>query len=293
MKKKMKKSFSSDHIEIRQSLLAHSYDELSNPYSPYRRELKDAESPSKPSSSLTLTISSPEMNFRAKPKQKRGVVKETNKEYRGRVGGYCTCESYKTDEIYDYLQSRNNMNTTKWRDVVELSAGDDEAVFIFPYGVVVFWGLTLTAEKEILTDLRRFREKAYEQTEYDDLDFSYGDTTKIVKDEVILEDTTLTLKMAISHGVAQSIKLSVYEEEIEELIEDTKQYPEELALTGKINLSSGQISKLMGRIFSHKHLINLHTALLDVQTSFGIILSLRSFIKLQSRTWTRINELRW
>ena len=42
------------------------------------------------------------------------------------------------------------------------------------------------------------------------------------------------IKLSISHALAQSAKLSVYEERVIEIVESTKDLPEALAATGKV-----------------------------------------------------------
>lgn len=49
--------------------------------------------------------------------------------------------------------------------------------------------------------------------------------------------------------MAQSSKLDVFEERVEETIQKTKHIPLELAETGSINYSQKDISKLIGRLF--------------------------------------------
>ena len=42
------------------------------------------------------------------------------------------------------------------------------------------------------------------------------------------------IKLSISHALAQSAKLSVYEERVIEIVESTKDLPETLAATGEV-----------------------------------------------------------
>ena len=61
------------------------------------------------------------------------------------------------------------------------------------------------------------------------------------KDEIVLnseltEEEDIIAKCAISHGLALSVKLAVFEEAIEKTIQGTKHLPEDLALDGTINM---------------------------------------------------------
>jgi len=75
-------------------------------------------------------------------------------------------------------------------------------------------------------------------------------------------------KLSISHGIAQSVKLSVFESNIDELIEATRPLPQELSIHGRINLSRKEISQLMGRLFIQRSLVNLQSNILDVPDFF-------------------------
>ena len=55
------------------------------------------------------------------------------------------------------------------------------------------------------------------------------------------------IKLSISHALAQSTKLMLYEELILELVSATKEIPLQLSATGKVALSRKAIAQLMGR----------------------------------------------
>eukprot|EP00798_Chlamydomonas_sp_ICE-L_P017566 gene17566-23889_t len=78
----------------------------------------------------------------------------------------------------------------------------------------------------------------------------------------IMEDATLRakdhlVKLAITHALAQSSKLSVYENRIGELVEDVRYLPEALAEHGEIQMPRKQMAQLMGRVFLQKSAVNL------------------------------------
>ena len=49
------------------------------------------------------------------------------------------------------------------------------------------------------------------------------------------------VRLAVSHALAQSAKLSVYEERVMELVEETKHLPVALACEGKVKMSSQEV----------------------------------------------------
>ena len=72
---------------------------------------------------------------------------------------------------------------------------------------------------------------------------------RIAKDSVSLSTNNPLEKLAISYAMAQSAKLDIFEERVEETIRETKDIPEDLAASGNIQYSQQDISKLIGRLF--------------------------------------------
>lgn len=72
---------------------------------------------------------------------------------------------------------------------------------------------------------------------------------RIVNDAITLSSNCASEKLAISFAMAQSAKLDVFEERVEETIQKTKHIPQNLATTGSIHYSQNDISKLIGRLF--------------------------------------------
>lgn len=148
---------------------------------------------------------------------------------------------------------------------IVISNGD---VFVFPYGAMVCWGVPEELEKQLITNLSEcFAEKLGAEDD-DTFSYSYSDKAKINADHIVLPNDHTRTKLAFSHGFAQSVKLGGFENTIQNIIEHTKQLPQNLATKGKILLSRKQIRKLMGRIFIDRDSINLHLDLLDVPNFF-------------------------
>ncbi len=71
------------------------------------------------------------------------------------------------------------------------------------------------------------------------------------------------IKLSLSHAIAQSVKNSLFEELVDNTIEDTKDLPQEIALTGKVDMSRKDIMKSIGELFILRININLHGSTLD------------------------------
>jgi len=69
--------------------------------------------------------------------------------------------------------------------------------------------------------------------------------------------------LAVSHALAQSVKIDAFEERIETTVQHTKHIPQQLAEEGKVSLSRKEIRKKMGALFLERSSINLHFDILD------------------------------
>eukprot|EP00871_Galdieria_phlegrea_P003909 jgi/Galph1/4519/GphlegSOOS_G3128.1 len=161
-------------------------------------------------------------------------------------------------------------------------------LFVFESGSVVFWGVPFSQRKEIfykLLETLRFSMKPDIRLSPDitskstffslhdfDHEFDYYTgalKTKVDNDEIHLVDTEDKLELlAISYCLAQSVKLLLYEEEIDSLVENTWQLPQELAQTGRIRMSRQNIKKRIGELLAARYRVNLLSDLLDAPDLF-------------------------
>ncbi|CAN0250453.1 unnamed protein product, partial [Ectocarpus sp. 8 AP-2014] len=154
--------------------------------------------------------------------------------------------------------------------------GDDAVtrhkdIMFFPYGAVVFWGCSEAEEKEVLSNLTRFMVGKVSETElaqsFDDMTFVYRHRggkrgVPLKNDEITLDTQDPAEKLAYSCSLAQSAKLFVFEERLDNIIEITAKYPQVLAATGKIPLTEVQIGRLVGRVLCEQNEVNLHSDIL-------------------------------
>jgi len=193
-----------------------------------------------------------------------------------RCAAYCTAQSYKLGPLFEFLQTR--WNASRYRYIIQIQNHDSSKVaFYFSYGVAVFWGFPLAEEKTLLQEIKPFENLPLEHIEDDEITFSYGTHLNVVGDEFTLPSSDPSTKLAISLGIGQSTKLTVYETAIQKQIEETKHLPEELAKKGRISLSRKEISKKMGQLFIERNLINLHSDILDTPEIFWEYTELEPF----------------
>ncbi|KAF9997438.1 hypothetical protein BGZ65_007000, partial [Modicella reniformis] len=145
-------------------------------------------------------------------------------------------------------------------------------VFFFDYGVTVFWNMTVEQEGWIINDLAQFEVKKLatddEQTEEFHFEYAGNASPRIYNDMITLRGGNHMIKLTISHAISQSVKLALYECQMDDTIDDTKIIPIQLARTGKLNYSRPQITKISGHLFQLRMNVDLVSNVLDTPEIF-------------------------
>ncbi len=194
---------------------------------------------------------------------------------------YCTASFYDLPRLLPAVQKKGLSQLH--RDVVHTEIKDDKLVkgdvFCFSFGAIVCWGFSEEEEREFLFILQEFEKEPLPKPERDDFTFSYGDSMKIEEDEIQLQNKSNLTKLAISHGLAQSVKLVIFEETIQKTVAHSQLISTQLIKRGKIPLSRKEISRKMGEMFLERSSINLHTEVLDTPEFFWEHPELEPFYK--------------
>ncbi|KZM28163.1 Sad1-interacting factor 3 [Ascochyta rabiei] len=154
-------------------------------------------------------------------------------------------------------------------------------MFVFSYGVVVFWNFTEKQEKDILADLtfsfnhtgiqiatRPLTESDFETEEFH---FEYNPEIprpRVYNDMITLKSGDHMIKLAMSHAIAQSTKLSLFEEGMNRTMLAAQYVPKRLALTGKLGMRRTDVVKMIGQLFTSRVDVNLSSNMLDAPAFF-------------------------
>jgi len=150
-------------------------------------------------------------------------------------------------------------------------------MFVFSYGVVVFWNFTERQEKDALADFTfatMVDEKNHiisplslttnpldeEDFETEEFHFEYNNELsrpRIYNDMITLRSGDHMIKLAISHAIAQSTKLGFFEETMAAQMEAAKDVPARLAKTGELGMTRTDVIKLLGGLFKSRVDVNL------------------------------------
>ena len=197
---------------------------------------------------------------------------------------YCTATSFEIARLVEYLKSR--YGATRIREVIHIKLGQNDPtsvegdVFFFPYASVVFWGLEREQEKALLNEIKEFQYQPVIEVGEDEFSYTYGQTTSIKEDDIVLPNQDILTKVAFSQAIAQSVKLDTFEYTIQQTVDITRELPRRLAELGKISLSGKEIRRMMGTLFIDRHSINLHQELLDTPEFFWEYTELEPIYKL-------------
>eukprot|EP00889_Picochlorum_renovo_P007790 jgi/Picre1/34820/NNA_002286.t1 len=178
-------------------------------------------------------------------KPRKPIAPEQGGDVRGRITSYCIAETLDRKHLTETLR-RNKIGVQSFPEVLHarhetfspsgrLSLAD---VFYFDYGVVVTWNMSLQEERLLLENI--VKPAAVDplddlQVEVDEFLFHYT-----MSEKPHIQNDTFTInyryagdhlvKLSVSHALAQSIKLSLYEYRVVGIVEETKDLPEILRL---------------------------------------------------------------
>ena len=161
---------------------------------------------------------------------------------------------------------------------------DVAEMFVYSYGVVVFWNLTEKQEKDLLADLAfatssvtgspiTLATMPLQEEDFESEEFHFEYSTEISRPRVYNDMITLRsgdhmIKLTISHGIAQSTKLCFFEEVMARQMSEAKDIPRRLAVTGRLGMKREEVFRILGRLFKSRVEVNLSSNMLDVPNFF-------------------------
>jgi len=207
-------------------------------------------------------------------RRSKGLLGSSAQDDYGRATSFCTAQEYRMGSLFQHF-SELGIPAELYGDVIHATYQDFEPVvdiFVFPYGAVVTWGLDEESESLILQTVRSFERTPLPGPEVDSFRFKFGSQWRISRDCITLVETSgeraILEKLAVSHAMAQSVKLSAFEDSVQNTIAATRHLPEELARYGSISQSRTEISKNLGRLILDRHQVYLHADVLDTPEFF-------------------------
>ncbi|KAI8097580.1 uncharacterized protein BX664DRAFT_257005 [Halteromyces radiatus] len=153
-----------------------------------------------------------------------------------------------------YLEHENQQQQQQQQEVHQnrkpFTGGE---VFIFDYGVVVFWNFRRAEELLMLEDLaefsvRPFRDNPDEDLQIEEMHFQYDTSQlkpRIFNDMITMKTGNHMIKLTLSHGLSQK-----------------------MAETGRLGKTRTEITKINGQLFNLRMNVNLVSNVLDTPEIF-------------------------
>lgn len=153
-------------------------------------------------------------------------------------------------------------------------------MFVFAYGIVVFWNFSEIHEKNILADLAFALDEPVpllinpineQDIETEEFHFEYDNQIirpRIYNDMITLRSGDHLIKLTMSHAIAQLTKLCLFESRMVNILQLISKLPKKLALTGLLGLKRTQLLRKSGKLFKLRVDVNLSSSILDTPDYF-------------------------
>ncbi|MBI2785539.1 MAG: RMD1 family protein [Legionella longbeachae] len=179
---------------------------------------------------------------------------------------FCIAKTIDLARIDNYFKnSSTEFTSMKSRDVLKLSSNQNkkQTIFIFKNGTVVSWGIKRYKINDYLNTIKLLFDKPVNLLVHDEFHYQYNNKTTIEPHDFFdvdclnIEDESEELKLSLSYGFSQSVKLQYFETIIDGLIEKYNPMIQNLSLRGEMEISRTQIQQIIGEILGAKSEMNL------------------------------------
>lgn len=179
---------------------------------------------------------------------------------------FCVAKSIDLSRLDNHFKNSSSVYTSvKTRDVLKLNPrhNKEHTVFIFKNGTVVAWGVKRYQINDYLNTIKLLIDKPATLLVHDEFHYQIADKTAIEPhdffdvDCLTMEDNSDELKLSLSYGFSQSVKLQYFETIIDALIEKYNPMIQTLSHKGKMPISRKQIQQVIGEILGAKSELNL------------------------------------
>ncbi|WFD27824.1 Sad1-interacting factor 3 [Malassezia nana] len=174
-------------------------------------------------------------------------------------------------------------------------------LIVLPYGVVVMFNFTQDEEESMIKDIMasgsaRTPHKTYDRELFQFCYDPHVPAPRINNDFFTFRAPNHLLKLSLAHAIAQSTKLSEFEENMYKTLEMASHMPRELAQTGELHVSRRGALKMSGHLFKLRVDVNLTSDVLDTPDLFwneaslqALYDAIREYLEMDDRIQT-LNE---
>lgn len=179
---------------------------------------------------------------------------------------FCIAKTIDLSRIDTHFKNvSSEFSSLKTRDVIKLTRNSNQnhTIYVFKNGTVVSWGIKRYQINDYLNTIKQLVDKPVNLLVHDEFHFQPGNKTTIEPhdyfevDCLIIEDGDDEIKLSLSYGFSQSVKLQYFETIIDGLIEKYNPVIQTLSHSGEMEISRNQIQQIIGEILGAKSEMNL------------------------------------
>lgn len=177
---------------------------------------------------------------------------------------YCIAAKIDFAQLEKSLLSRAGFVLEKnWQVLLLTQVEQQHFLYLFPNGTVVFWNVKRHQVDDYLKVIYPACVGRLKSLVFDGYNYALGEETSIRPhdfynvDCLVLESDDPELKLSLSHGFSQSIKLKYFEEHVDKLCDSFSPYITELSQKGRIRLSRAETRQIIGKILAVKGELNI------------------------------------
>lgn len=178
---------------------------------------------------------------------------------------FCVAKSIDLLRLDNYFKNSSLYSSVKTRDVLKLNPIErpHHTIFVFKNGTIVSWGVKRFEITDYLNTIKLLIDKPVSIKVHDEFHYQLGDKTAIEPhdffdvDCLTMEDFSEELKLSLSYGFSQSVKLQYFETILEALIDKYNPMILSLSQKGHMPITRKQIQQVIGEILGAKSEMNL------------------------------------
>lgn len=179
---------------------------------------------------------------------------------------YCIANTIDLSRLDNHLKgSLTDYTSIRLRDVIKLSSKQNNGYtfFVFKNGTVVSWGIKRHQINSYLEIIKPFTDRPIGFRVRDEFSYQIGEKTSIEPhdyfdvDCLTIEGDNDEIRLSLSYGFSQSVKLQYFETIIDALIDTYTPMIQFLSNKGKMPITRNQIRHVIGEILGAKSEMNL------------------------------------
>lgn len=178
---------------------------------------------------------------------------------------FCIAQTVNMNQVEPHFINDKGLNCLKLRQLIKFHHKDKphKLGFLFKNGALVTWGYKRYEARRLVTKIKQYCQYPVNHPPHDEFSYRVGKDTTIKPHEyfdvdcLTLEEDSEDIKLSLSYGFAQSVKLQYFESRLEGLIDKYTPMISALSSKGQMHISRKKTRQIIGEILATKSEMNL------------------------------------